>query len=580
MKPTITHPVDPCPPQAGAFLCFSSSHRAAAFLCAAGLLLSAAPSWGDSIWIADEGSWHEGSNWNTFGAPFVPTASDVVAIGGPDSITNVTGEADAKLVNISNGATLNVAGSGASLTIPSPAEIDDDFGWVNVGIGSGSGTLNIRDGATVTAGVSLGASNGTPGTVTIDGPGSTWTSPAGIEAYLGWRGDASLTVSNGGTLAADSILMTGLSGSGFSDVNASAVLNIGAPSGESPAAPGIINAASITANTPGTTGEISSTVVFNHNDEMGYVFAPNIGGSLHVRHENGLTFPSGGFTHTGSTTVAGGALAIAGLTTTSDISVHEGALLSVSGLLGVANGGTIHVDGALIAPGASLSIANDITLSGSGTVVASTTIGSNGILAPGNSAGILSGTSETWAGGGKYLWEINQANGLPGAQWDLRQLSESLTITANSGTPFVLELISLDMDDNPGALANWDPYQTGQFWPIATAGSPITTFDPAAFLIDFDQFILVNPGTDPNGFSLALSNDQQSLLLHYDTDIAAIPEPGSAVALALLLAGSTGLHRHRGRKACSQKQRGSQTDRSAAFLSSLPGAPGQRPSCL
>ncbi|WP_164738362.1 autotransporter-associated beta strand repeat-containing protein [Aquabacter cavernae] len=62
------------------------------------------------------------------------------------------------------------------------------------------GTLTIEDGGTVTSGTGyLGYYDGTSGVVTVTGAGSTWDLGS-AELYVGYSGNGTLTISNGGTV--------------------------------------------------------------------------------------------------------------------------------------------------------------------------------------------------------------------------------------------------------------------------------------------------------------------------------------------------------------------------------------------
>jgi T5SS/PEP-CTERM-associated repeat protein len=70
---------------------------------------------------------------------------------------------------------------------------------------SGNGTLNITGGGSVSIASnsyisSIGGNSGSSGTVTVDGPGSTWTDGSrGL--YVGYSGNGTLNITNGGLVA-------------------------------------------------------------------------------------------------------------------------------------------------------------------------------------------------------------------------------------------------------------------------------------------------------------------------------------------------------------------------------------------
>ena len=99
--------------------------------------------------------------------------------------------------------------------------------------------------------------------------------------------------------------------------------------------------------------------------------------------------------YTGTTSVNGGTLALAHATSTN--------IISSSAVIDVASGATLDVSG--ITNG--FALANGQTLSGAGSVVGGTTVGTGAILSPGNSPGTQTFDNLTWVNGGTYLWEIN-----------------------------------------------------------------------------------------------------------------------------------------------------------------------------
>ena len=118
----------------------------------------------------------------------------IVGLSGPGTLT------------IRNGGTVNagliVGSSGpGNVTISGPgSQLNSSFG---IGIGNfGQGTLTIQNGGLLTSySASLGSANGSQGTVLIDRPGSQWNNTSGI-LYVGTgtSGQGSITITNGGEL--------------------------------------------------------------------------------------------------------------------------------------------------------------------------------------------------------------------------------------------------------------------------------------------------------------------------------------------------------------------------------------------
>lgn len=172
------------------------------------------------------------------------------------------------------------------------------------------------------------------------------------------------------------------------------------------------------------------------------------------------------------------------------------------------------------------------TLSGTGTTGA-LTIANGGTFAPGNSPGTLHSGNTTWAGGGNYLWEINDATGSAGSDpgWDFANINGVLSLTATAESKFTLQLVSLTLANTAGFAANFNPAENYSFT-IASASGGITGFNSSYFAINASGFTnALNGGT----WSVAQNGQNVDLVF------TAIPEPSTYAALlglaALALAG-------------------------------------------
>jgi hypothetical protein len=153
--------------------------------------------------------------------------------------------------------------------------------------------------------------------------------------------------------------------------------------------------------------------------------------------------------------------------------------------------------------------------------------------------------SETWNGGGNYVWELNDATAaIPGLDpgWDLISITGGLTINATPASKFTINVTSLALDNQPGLAANFD--NTAIYaWTILTTTTGITGFDPAAFAINTSGF--ANPignGT----FALGLANGGKDLVLNFAVAPAITANPvgqtvaqGATVNLSVTATGST-----------------------------------------
>ena len=192
--------------------------------------------------------------------------------------------------------------------------------------------------------------------------------------------------------------------------------------------------------------------------------------------------------------------------------------------------GNLDIDGELNWIGGQVAIDDGQCISGSGVFnVASVTIGSGGMLAPGNSTGHLTVSDLTWGEGGSYLLEVNDFSGTAGstsAGWDLVS-ADSLTITSSSANPFVINLASLNLSQVAGLSENFSSSSDYQLLFLSTANG-ITGFSSDTVTLDTSGFQNAFAGT----WSLSqLGND---LYLNYSGVAATVPEPASfAVVLSV-----------------------------------------------
>jgi T5SS/PEP-CTERM-associated repeat protein/autotransporter-associated beta strand protein len=224
--------------------------------------------------------------------------------------------------------TVTVAGAGSSLTTNSGLYI----GY------SGAGTMAISNGGTVTNStgfVPIGYNSGASGTVTVDGAGSNFNTPS---LYVGYLGAGTLTLSNGGTVTATDIHVAGFFGS-------TGTINIGAAVGQAPVAPGTIAASTIDFGL-GTGG-----IVFNHTSSN-YVFSVPVSGAGSLDVENGTTVLTAANSYRGGTTINGGVLRIAGAgtlgNTFSGMTTVAGGTLDLGGTTQTQDGGIVLRGGAIV----------------------------------------------------------------------------------------------------------------------------------------------------------------------------------------------------------------------------------------
>ena len=171
------------------------------------------------------------------------------------------------------------------------------------------------------------------------------------------------------------------------------------------------------------------------------------------------------------------------------------------------------------------------TLSGSGTVGAFT-LSSGGTLAVGNSPGLLTASSANWNVGSAFQFEIVDALGTAGTDWDLFSVTGQLNLGGISASnKMLLTILITD-------LQNYD-VDTEYSWVFAQAASLAGTESWASGLDVTDRFAIdssgFNGGTQ-NGLLAVVTGTSEAGLA--TLSIKAVPEPSSAT---LLMAGAFGL---------------------------------------
>ena len=164
---------------------------------------------------ANSTDWFDGGNWSA-GVPGIATAAVVdktspnsAVVSGAAAASDVLaiGVSGTGALNIQNGATVSsssgriaiLVGGIGTVTVTGPGST-----WTNsheLLLGSlGSGTLSIQNGGAVSnANSFVGAFTGSTGTATVSGPGSTWTNTADLN--VGSFGSGTLNIQNGGAVS-------------------------------------------------------------------------------------------------------------------------------------------------------------------------------------------------------------------------------------------------------------------------------------------------------------------------------------------------------------------------------------------
>ncbi len=222
-----------------------------------------------------------------------------------------------------------------------------------------------------------------------------------------------------------------------------------------------------------------------------------------VAWATGLTSPGGSLTKTGT-----------GALTLSNTETYAGATTVSSGILAV-NGD--------IRTSSLTTVQSGATIKGTGTTGALTV---NGNLSPGNSPGTLSSVGTvTFAPGGAYIWEINNATGAQGTNWDALVITGALDITATSGSRFAIDMTGLTLLNAVGVVPNFNKYLP-YTWTIASATAGITGFAANKFTLDSSAFTnnnSISGSVSPGVFGITTSGNNLQL-----TYTAAVGAPATA----------------------------------------------------
>ena len=255
----------------------------------------------------------------------------------------------------------------------------------------------------------------------------------------------------------------------------------------------------------------SGTLTGSSYDVRKGAVTAKLGGSAGLTKSTADTVTlSGANTYSGNTMISAGTLKLG-----------SGGSIA-SSVIEVANSSTFDVQDV------AFTLASGQTLKGGGTVAGDVIV--EGTLAPGNSPGTQTHTGDdTWAGGGLYEWEIDDATGTQGGDpgWDFLDIEGNLAITATAANPFVVDIISLvHATHTSGDAANFDNTQP-YTWTIAHYGGAFSMDGGDDFA---SRFSLVDSFTNDIGmgeFSIAHDAVSQNI------NILFVPEPATLALLGL-----------------------------------------------
>ena len=441
------------------------------------------------------------------------------------------------------GGTLQVANGGA---------VNGQFLVVGVNV---PGNLTISGGGNVVdTAAALSLNPGGAGFATVTGPGSLWSNQnLGIGGFSASQkgGFGVLSILDGGAVTVSGTTQFFTSGSAISISGGSLTTGMLASAGGGNAIDLVSDPAgahALTINGAGMTGTFADSITG--------------AGSVLIDAPGGTQTFTGSNSYTGATLVNSGTLIQSGGSSTSPVTVANGALYFLTGAANLnLSGGSITaqaggqvryqdaaVSGAVLTGGGTHLVSFDDSLKinggplelNSGTLVNNgavqgtldinagsvaegvgvydvVNLNSGGTLHPGGSAGsspgLLRSTSATWADGGIFQFDIVDALGAPGVDWSLWDLQGLLQLQPGARTIVV---------DAAGPLLDFD-HAKSYLWTFAVAQS-IQGFSSPGFT--------VNQSLAANG-SFSVVSDGQSLALEFTP--APEPETIGLVGGALLL---------------------------------------------
>lgn len=197
------------------------------------------------------------------------------------------------------------------------------------------------------------------------------------------------------------------------------------------------------------------------------------------------------------------------------------------------NGGTTVNGGALVVNGSvgAVTVNTGGSLGGSGTV-GEMILNSGGLLKPGNSPGTLTASSASWAASSTYQWQIDNATGTAGTNWDLFSVTSALDMSALSSAAkmnLVLESLSI-ANYSTSTSFSWVIAKAATFTGIIDGDQDLTSY----FAIDTAAFNGGSSANLPNGGFLVVTRAEGGLRT---LNLMAVPEPSTGALLAFGLGG-------------------------------------------
>ena len=446
-----------------------------------------------------------------------------IADGTTLTVNGVTSTSGLTLANTGTLAFNNAASNPGNLTTTYTSGTAQVTG--NLNLGATDKIVNVAGGGALEVAGTVSLTTGTGTELTKEGAGTLILSGSGSSISRVQIGRTGATPTAGGTLRVADSASLGAQEMYFNYGTLEAANNLSTSAGVSLG--GRTGAETVIGGSGG-----SADVTFN--GAARFFGATGTGGEFVLKVNNQTTFAGGisGASATGTGSFTGVTVGGAGTLNISGNSAAMTSRITTSDTVKLVVNSTL---------GSAVNVGNGSLLGGSGSVGA-LTLSTGATLTPGNSPGLLTATSATFQSGSNLNWEIFNAVGTAGVEWDLLSVTGNLNVAALSSGSMNLVLKSLSaLPDTVGALAGFNS-NDNYSWTFAraasitgatgdlTSGQDVTSL----FSINGTSF---NLGTAPtSGWKVMTGTETVSGTTYQTLNLLAVPEPSAQSLLAFGMA--------------------------------------------
>jgi len=223
------------------------------------------------------------------------------------------------------------------------------------------------------------------------------------------------------------------------------------------------------------------------------------------------------------------------------LTINPGAVVTNGNSSMVLGGGSRTFIGSVATPGGTLNVGPGLNLNGAllvnnGNIAGTTNVNYGGLakgsgtygainvtdggrFSPGNSPGSVTTGATTWGPNAGYVFEINNATGVAGTNWDLWNINGDLNITPEPPATRASSSPSLhSTGQRPGNAANFN-LANNYSWLIASTTTGVTGFATNKFTLDQSQF------TNPIGAgSFSVNQVGNNVFLNFTAGALPLPQ--------------------------------------------------------